>query len=1668
MDDTFPAISSELDDNLRPDTPPVSAQIPTIEAPESILAVDQLDGPSLASTLKLPDSSSQFLSPTPVSKPQYIFSLSDLLKGTEGLESLGSDIASADINVASDGSFIETSSGPAARELRRRYDQLAGVGPSPYAITAFINQHGKSMYRIGHRDEHSAPAASAAEVEERVTQSKASSEASQSPRGKRRSRLSMHFLPPAMFTKNNIPPTSRPPTATSSTSSVSKKLRKTRSIPDMSSSEPVIATAPTFAATGRGHSQSVTAMDIARPSLSFNAYPAARQVDAFGELMDWFTPASSASSNFSTHSLFNPGKVSSDPHRPRAAIMQPFGLNVTFNPPSHQSPVDRMPTPRHLREMQSFESGLTARQEDPREELPNNDSPVPSDTSDTVHEISRPGSAIRLSMLSLASIVPEISTETNDPAPPVEQEQDATPSAESLRLSSHYSTEVFNVLQTYRGLPLFEKLVPESEVTRVIKLSLAADQSAAPRDDPRFVIWGETQPDPEVDDYYSASRESITDLSASNPSTSSISRRRSSKVSKVKSPEASTTKLPAPVGQRVLLAATIERWIAQLTSDLNYDELLNFFLTYRTYVSAVDLCHLLICRFHWALQQASSRQDETVRRIVRVRTFVAIRYWLLTFFTVDFIPNRELRLLIADWLNTLIHDPILKKHVDAIDIVRRLVKVAKECKRAHIRTVEKPKLAPPLKPTSIPDDQPVNHLLGKSFAEAIRKNPQEDEDSDLDLDFLPGDAKPEEPLTDPANAHLTVGHAVGGTVLSPSRPTSLPLSSFNILQRTDHAPGPSADIDLPFIQNTAPVPLATRHSALSRAFVRTIGRLGRWKRVLNPKSSVRPTPLGVCGAGVSAFDLEITAPRDLLTMNGGVEQYLKLIEPPSSTSIPPGTSTASVQPKSLPSALTPIPSIHLLSTKSPAPQVDGNTFPPVSFISPSGSSNPSQDLTETPVVEPGSPPQPPLPSSSLSQPLVEAVTETNERPVVPVVSLDVVENVQETSPFTSNRQLSQGFYDGDVSRLREPDRPESFRSSSTDSFGAPLTSDGPLPPTFPGQHNQWQFDVVSIDELDFSDTSSIPGVEDLPYPPGLRKPPKKLPMRRDFEFVRRSEVSSMGIVSHESMRDSVASSTRSGSSPSSSGPPRPIQKWQMKSLQQTFELSDDEDNGDVEAALRRLEGQINPKIQQEKAEKVDGWVRTLQERMANGDYDYESSLFSEDDIEGFIDEVDLPTNDDTDPESPPDLIISTSEAEDDLDQDDIEGLPRTPIPSQINHQVPPPPGLELLLRSEVVKPPVEDVVPLEILQSRMTTQEAPAPTLNPTIESVLSSKFASNETPRMHSSFILGYQAELLAQHFSMIDRELFMGVKFEELVTEEWVECEEINVLDWAQYLKDRARWKAESQFPDKTTALAAVRARFNLMVAFVIAEIVLTPPTERPFVVSKFIRIAWKSYSLSNFNTLTAIITALQNEWVTRAMRKPGWSRIGTFENRMFRDLKQFTKPDDNFKFMRQVVDSIVDAKPLETSSHAPSVVSGGDSQNGKGKANSDIRPSVPSACIPFIGIYLSQLHRLNKLPALIDPTAPNSVIGIDPITANFDPPALPEVFSALAPLPPSMHLEPLINVHKQRRIADVIKSLVAGQHLSSRVQFEVDKRLFQKCLRLRGLDAAYLQRALAMYSE
>jgi hypothetical protein len=100
-------------------------------------------------------------------------------------------------------------------------------------------------------------------------------------------------------------------------------------------------------------------------------------------------------------------------------------------------------------------------------------------------------------------------------------------------------------------------------------------------------------------------------------------------------------------------AATPARLVAEITSPtfVDYDLLSDFFLTFRSFLDTTDLLHLLIARLRWAL----GRPDET-GMVVRVRTFVAIRHWILNYFLDDYVVDWELRQSFCDLLNNFVSD----------------------------------------------------------------------------------------------------------------------------------------------------------------------------------------------------------------------------------------------------------------------------------------------------------------------------------------------------------------------------------------------------------------------------------------------------------------------------------------------------------------------------------------------------------------------------------------------------------------------------------------------------------------------------------------------------------------------------------------------------------------------------------------------------------------------------------------------------------------------------------------------------------------------------------------------------------------------------------------------------------------------------------------------------
>lgn len=698
----------------------------------------------------------------------------------------------------------------------------------------------------------------------------------------------------------------------------------------------------------------------------------------------------------------------------------------------------------------------------------------------------------------------------------------------------------------------------------------------------------------------------------------------------------------------------------------------------------------------------------------------------------------------------------------------------------------------------------------------------EDDDSDVDLDFNPdesssyfdgvdsisyqgfasfanqlgvassgaGSGRP-----DGSSSSALSGHSAA----SPTRPT--PSASHLMLQQPlhltilQHARAAPPGANLPLVDSRGTLPV--HHSTLSRVVVNTIGRLGRWKRVLSQRSPA--SQLSPCG-DISAFDLELNATGDLLTVKGGVEQYLRMIDPAASTA-------------SLPLE---VPADVVLDIRgNPHSDTEDETSP----------------KTPTPPVTAG--------FGDAQASIVQVVPASPSCASEP----DAAVTLEGLTPAKNLRVASLAS--------------KSTKTNSTDSMRSLNVPSAKVIPNPAYSTQAWHPDVVSIDDLDLSDSSSDEG-EPLPAPPGLR-PTRRLPLRREFEFVRRSvdSVSSMGIISRPSvaLSDHLDSTRSSVSSPRGLG--NGVQQWQVNAL--VDDLSDDEEDvGDAEAALRRLEGQINRQQQRHKEQKVDGWVRTMQERMAAGDFgddqprnlsDDEGSdidamskresqtmeEFSGADSEYISASVSRTSEGSNRPESlsMPEPLFSASASE--TLTPTLRHTPQLPNSSPALHPFP-----------AGTKPKIDDAVPAEILESRISALPAPSATSLPSKISTRSpplaptNKSVNTPLPLHHRSFILNYRSEVLARHFAVIEREIFLGIKFEELVSDEWMAPkEELNVLDWAQFLRDRRR--AAEANGKRISVLAAARARFNLVANFVVSEIVLTHPHDRTTVVSKFIRIAW-----------------------------------------------------------------------------------------------------------------------------------------------------------------------------------------------------------------------------------
>lgn len=106
-------------------------------------------------------------------------------------------------------------------------------------------------------------------------------------------------------------------------------------------------------------------------------------------------------------------------------------------------------------------------------------------------------------------------------------------------------------------------------------------------------------------------------------------------------------------GTKDVSAANPARIVAEVSSEsfMDYELVSDFFLTFRSYLSSSHLLALLLARLQWAINRL---QDDG--RIIRIRTFAALRHWILNYFVDDFVVDYDLRVYFCDTINAMYND----------------------------------------------------------------------------------------------------------------------------------------------------------------------------------------------------------------------------------------------------------------------------------------------------------------------------------------------------------------------------------------------------------------------------------------------------------------------------------------------------------------------------------------------------------------------------------------------------------------------------------------------------------------------------------------------------------------------------------------------------------------------------------------------------------------------------------------------------------------------------------------------------------------------------------------------------------------------------------------------------------------------------------------------------
>ena len=267
-----------------------------------------------------------------------------------------------------------------------------------------------------------------------------------------------------------------------------------------------------------------------------------------------------------------------------------------------------------------------------------------------------------------------------------------------------------------------------------------------------------------------------------------------------------------------------------------------------------------------------------------------------------------------------------------------------------------------------------------------------------------------------------------------------------------------------------------------------------------------------------------------------------------------------------------------------------------------------------------------------------------------------------------------------------------------------------------------------------------------------------------------------------------------------------------------------------------------------------------------------------------------------------------------------------------------------------------------------------------------------------HLPFILAFDSDILAQQFTLIEKDALNEIDWKELIDMRWKNAEQngINSRSWVSFLRDT-----------DARGVEVVIARFNIMVKWAISEIVLTRDLEeRARCIIKFIHIAAHCRRYRNFATMSQLTIALTSNEISRLSKT--WAMVPASDKRTMQDLENLMSPTRNFYNLRAEMEGGGGSVSISSSS-------GGTT-------------STEMGCIPFVGIYTHDLLFNAQRP---------SEIASSPTTA------------------------PLVNFERCRISAGVVKTLLRLLEASSLYTFQPVEGITERCLWMGALTDEEIRR-------